>query len=264
MLTIGEFAKLGKLSARMLRHYDSIGLLIPAYSKAENGYRYYDAAQLAVLSQIEQLKKFGFSLAEIKELLPLSQKELAKAIHVRRLAAYAELNELRQTLRQMEEQIMNTEGTELELEKYRVILMDTPEQKVFGTRKTINISEIHLLFQELKEEMQRRNIKSTGATQYMYLGEDFSYDAMDLEAQAQVSEDGEGIRTIPAGTYVATTHIGPYETVRYAYEAIADWLAGHPEYEVCGPAIERYIKDEEMAASPEELETGVLFPVCKK
>ena len=41
------------------------------------------------------------------------------------------------------------------------------------------------------------------------------------------------------------------------------WVAHHPEYKVCGPAIERYIKDEAMVHDPEELETGVLFPVCR-
>ena len=37
----------------------------------------------------------------------------------------------------------------------------------------------------------------------------------------------------------------------------------HPAYQVCAPAIERYLKDEDMAQSPEELETGILFPVEK-
>ena len=40
-------------------------------------------------------------------------------------------------------------------------------------------------------------------------------------------------------------------------------VAHHPEYKVCGLAIERYIKDEAMVHDSEELETGVLFPVCR-
>ena len=46
MLTIGEFSRLGRISARMLRYYDAIGLLRPEYV-AENGYRFYDQRQLA-------------------------------------------------------------------------------------------------------------------------------------------------------------------------------------------------------------------------
>ena len=59
------------------------------------------------------------------------------------------------------------------------------------------------------------------------------------------------------------THTGPYENIKYAYDALCGWVAHHPEYKVCGPAIERYIKDEAMVHDPEELETGVLFPVCR-
>ena len=45
MFTIGEFSKLSRVSARMLRHYDRIGLLSPANVGEENGYRYYEASQ---------------------------------------------------------------------------------------------------------------------------------------------------------------------------------------------------------------------------
>ena len=52
--------------------------------------------------------------------------------------------------------------------------------------------------------------------------------------------------------------------IRYAYDALTAWLAQNPDYQVCGPAIERYLKDERSVSSPEELETGVLFPVRKQ
>ena len=39
MLTIGEFSRLGRISSRMLRHYDTLGLLCPE-TVGENGYRY--------------------------------------------------------------------------------------------------------------------------------------------------------------------------------------------------------------------------------
>lgn len=263
MLTIGGFAKLGGLSARMLRHYDLMGLLCPAYV-AENGYRYYDPAQLAVAEQIETLKGYGFSLAEIRGLLPLPQEELAVRIHTRRLRLQGELDALRKKLRQMEADIAEMEGTGIMMEKYHVIVMNAPPQKVFCLRKTISVSETHELFQELLNEMKERGFTRTGVTQQMYMGDEFSYDAMDVEAQVEVAQDGDGVKTLPAGTFAAVTHVGPYETVRYAYEAIQNWFENQNEYEVCGPAIERFLKDEEMALSPEELETAVLFPVKKK
>lgn len=49
MLKIGEFSKLSRVSVRMLRHYDEIGLLPPASIDSATGYRYYSEDQLPVL-----------------------------------------------------------------------------------------------------------------------------------------------------------------------------------------------------------------------
>ena len=47
MFSIGEFARHGRVSVRMLRHYDAIGLLRPACVDPATGYRFYQAGQLA-------------------------------------------------------------------------------------------------------------------------------------------------------------------------------------------------------------------------
>ena len=52
MFAIGEFARHGRVSVRMLRHYDAIGLLQPVGVDPETGYRYYQAAQLSRLNQL--------------------------------------------------------------------------------------------------------------------------------------------------------------------------------------------------------------------
>lgn len=261
MLTIGEFSRLGHISARMLRHYDALGLLRPAHVGAENGYRYYDSSQLADLAKIEKLKGYGFALSDIPPLLALSDGELARRIHARRLQAHRELTQMRRNIRRMEEDVLRME--ELGMESYPVILMDCPAYRVFGLRRTIDVSQTHELFEDLKKEMEKNGLRRAGFTQQMYHGKEFSYEAMDVEAQAQVEGDGPGVRAIPASQYAAVTHTGPYESLKYAYDALAKWLGEHPEYRVCGPAVERYLKDEDSVESREELETGVLFPVEK-
>jgi effector-binding domain-containing protein len=141
--------------------------------------------------------------------------------------------------------------------------METPQQRVFGIRRKINIGEVHELFQELKQEMQKRGLKRVGATQLLYHGEEFSYENMDVEAQVQVGGEDSDICEIPAQLCAVTTHVGPYEEIHCAYSALCSWICDHPEYKICGPAIERYIKDENSVKSPEELETGILFPIEK-
>ena len=69
MLKIGEFSKLSRVSIRMLRHYDDIGLLKPAEIDDFTGYRYYREEQLFTIGRITSLKDMGFALADIIKIL---------------------------------------------------------------------------------------------------------------------------------------------------------------------------------------------------
>ncbi|GIN21922.1 MAG TPA: MerR family DNA-binding transcriptional regulator [Bacillus bacterium] len=68
-LSIGEMAKLRKVTVDTLRHYDKIGLLKPYHTDPNTGYRYYSIYQYEVLGTIKELRKIGFSLDEIKQFL---------------------------------------------------------------------------------------------------------------------------------------------------------------------------------------------------
>lgn len=59
MLTIGAFAQLGQVTHRMLRHWDSAGILVPAHVDKFSGYRSYDPSQLAQLHRIVALRQLG-------------------------------------------------------------------------------------------------------------------------------------------------------------------------------------------------------------
>ncbi|MEU6486254.1 MerR family transcriptional regulator [Streptomyces sp. NPDC046887] len=69
MFTIGDFARHGRVSVRMLRHYDAIGLLHPARTDPHTGYRFYEAAQLARLNRVIALKDLGFTLEQVAAIL---------------------------------------------------------------------------------------------------------------------------------------------------------------------------------------------------
>ncbi|WP_313540433.1 MerR family transcriptional regulator [Leifsonia aquatica] len=69
MYTIGEFAAIGRISVRMLRHYDAIGLLPPAHVDEHNGYRFYSDVQLASLLLIVELRQLGIGLDAIAAVL---------------------------------------------------------------------------------------------------------------------------------------------------------------------------------------------------
>ncbi len=69
MLSIGHFARHGRVSVRMLRHYDALGLLQPAYVDQVSGYRSYEAKQLSRLNRIVALKGLGFTLQQVQSIL---------------------------------------------------------------------------------------------------------------------------------------------------------------------------------------------------
>lgn len=85
-MKIGEFARLGSLSIRMLRHYDDIGLLKPWRVDALTGYREYSARQLHQLRHIQTLRDLGFTLEETRTLLhsDLSSQDFAALLHAKR------------------------------------------------------------------------------------------------------------------------------------------------------------------------------------
>ena len=69
MLKIGDFSKLSRISIRMLRHYDELGLLTPETIDPFTGYRYYSEAQLFTAGRINALKAMGFRLCDAAEVL---------------------------------------------------------------------------------------------------------------------------------------------------------------------------------------------------
>jgi DNA-binding transcriptional MerR regulator/effector-binding domain-containing protein len=94
VFSIGEFARLGMVSIRTLRHYDEIGLLPPAKVDPQTGYRGYTAEQLRVLNRIVALKELGLSLAQARQLLDgISLDELRGMLMLRRAQLEQELEE---------------------------------------------------------------------------------------------------------------------------------------------------------------------------
>src|SRR5215468_9431222 len=71
-MTIGRLAKAAGVNIDTIRYYERHGLL-PRAPRRESGYREYGGADVARLSFIRRAKELGFSLADIAELLSLSQ-----------------------------------------------------------------------------------------------------------------------------------------------------------------------------------------------
>lgn len=84
-MNIGEAARQSGVSAKMVRHYESLGLL-PHVHRSDSGYRQYSAAEVHTLRFIKRSRELGFSMLEIAELVSLWQNRRRASENVRRIA----------------------------------------------------------------------------------------------------------------------------------------------------------------------------------
>lgn len=105
-LNIGEAAARSGVSAKMVRHYESLGLL-PKVGRTDAGYRQYGDKEVHTLRFVRRARDLGFSMAEIAELLKLWQNKRRASAEVKRIALahvadlerrMAELAEMKRTL----------------------------------------------------------------------------------------------------------------------------------------------------------------------
>ena len=99
-VSIGEAARLSGVSARMVRHYEGLGLL-PAVARTESGYRQYGDADIHTLRFIKRSRDLGFSMEEIGELVGLWQNRRRASANVRKIAQ-KHLGELEQRIADMQ------------------------------------------------------------------------------------------------------------------------------------------------------------------
>ena len=96
---IGEAAKRSEVSAKMVRHYESLGLL-PTIHRTEAGYRQYTDKEVHTLRFIKRSRTLGFSMIEITELLKLWQNQQRSSQDVRKIAV-KHANDLDQRINEM-------------------------------------------------------------------------------------------------------------------------------------------------------------------
>ena len=172
MFSIGEFAGLGRVSVRMLRHYDAIGLLRPAHVDPHSGYRFYTAAQLRLLNRVTALKDLGFSLQQVQTLIDekVDTAELWGMLRLRRAELAAQMRRDTARLAQVDARLRMIES-EGHMDTGDVVLKTIPAMRVAQLSATAtsyddpsSISENHTpLYPRLMELMERHGVAITGA-----------------------------------------------------------------------------------------------------
>lgn len=102
-MNIGQAAEASGVSAKMIRHYESLGLL-PDIRRTEAGYRQYDGNAVHTLRFIRRARDLGFSVKEIAELLALWADRGRASGDVKRIAT-AHIADLEEKMRQIREMV---------------------------------------------------------------------------------------------------------------------------------------------------------------
>lgn len=258
MFNIGEFASIGRVSVRMLRHYDEIGLLPPAKVDPYSGYRVYEGSQFAVLSHILAFKDLGFRLDEVARIVhgAVDNDALHEMLIARRteLALQLELDAAR--LRRLDARLRHLEGetpmstitTEIKPLPAQFVTLKSSIAPGFGPE---NISPvIGPLFGQLANELEAAGIRPGPQSLAMYEAID-SGDGEGARVYAAFPVDrttsaGSGLNIVEipgVALAVTTVHYGSMETIGDSWEGLQAWIEENG-YELAGVCRELYIVSE--------------------
>jgi len=268
MLKIGEFSKLSRVSVRMLRHYDDIGLLKPVEIDSFTGYRYYEANQLPVIGRITSLKDMGFKLSDIVRILDAydDKKKLDGYLQARK-------NELeilsKETAYQM--MLLDTAINRLRKEEdmsYNVSIKTIPERYAATVHMTIPTYENEaMVWQIMCEETDSLNMipAEPCLVAASFLDDEYKEKDVELIAWKTVKgeyEDTEHVKfqTLPEVKVASCTIKGSYEQMPECYGAVIGWV-NENGYKCAGPMFNIYHVSPHETDNPEEFITEVCYPV---
>jgi DNA-binding transcriptional MerR regulator len=254
MFTIGEFARHGRVSVRMLRHYDATGLLGPARVDPASGYRFYTAGQLARLNRIIALKDLGFSLDQVRLMLDeqVSAEQLRGMLRLRQAELQSRLSADRARLVQVEArlQIIEREGAmpadDIQVKQIPAVRVAELTAIAASLEPASITPVIRPLYAELGSRLGRAGITPAGPAIAYY--EDVpDGDSVVVHATLPVNAepaDGQdfAIVDLPAIKQAATVvHRGSMENVMATIQVLAGWIEDNG-YRASGNPREFYLE----------------------
>ena len=239
MFTIGDFARYGRVSARMLRHYDAIGLLPPDRTDPATGYRFYGAAQLARLNRIIALKDLGFTLQQVQAVLDdqVGPRELRGMLRLRQVELEAAIAAAASRLAQVEARLRSIES-EGHMPTDEVVVKTVPAVRVAeltGTAASYQPQDITPvigpLYDRLFPLLEAAGIRPTGPGIARYEDAPDGNGTIVVHAGVTVSapvgpvgDTGVTVLELPAFEAATIVHRGSMDGVLITEQTLARWL----------------------------------------
>jgi DNA-binding transcriptional MerR regulator len=249
MFKIGEFSRLSRVSVRMLRHYDQLGLLRPSQTDPFTGYRYYSAGQLPRLNRILALRDLGFSLEKIGALLDedLPAEQVLGMLRLRRAEIEQQMEVESGQLARLEARMREVNG-KTPNNAYDVILREIRPQLAATLREVAPDDErIQTMFEEVETYAARMGARADKPPLTIYYDQDYREEEIDAEVAVPLSQaipaSGQiqvrELERIPGAACVV--HTGSYASLYQAYNAVLAWVDANG-YRLAGPVREVYLR----------------------
>jgi len=272
MLKIGDFSKLSRVSIRMLRYYDNIGLLKPIEIDPYTGYRYYSENQLPACGRITALKDMGFGLAAIGEIIDCYDDKELLARHLR--MKQAELAELQEQI-EYRMRLLDTALERLRKDdkamKYDVNLKTFPKRYAATVRMTIpSYGEEGMLWSTLMSETVGMNLIADDPCYCCAVFHDKEFKETDVDVEVQKTVKGRYDDTehvifseLPEVTVASAICRGSYSQMSEVNAVVAQWVSDNG-YTYEGSMFNIYHVSPHETTDPNEFITEVCYPVRKK
>jgi DNA-binding transcriptional MerR regulator len=264
LLPIGRFSEMCRLSIPALRHYDELGLLPPAATDPDTGYRYYSVAQALDAERIRTLRALEMPLAEIKAVLAGDRERTRSLLEAHRQRLASQVQRQRHAIALLESMLRDQPAA-----AYEVHLREAGPLQVASIRARCTWERLGLFVQEaigeLARSVQEQGVRFAGPAYTAYHSAESTEEELDLEVGLPTEDPIEAVGraapgTLPGGLMATTLHCGPYEEIAAAYRALGEWLTEHG-HETAGPPREIYLVSPERVHDPSALRTEVAWPI---
>jgi DNA-binding transcriptional MerR regulator len=271
---IGEFSQIARVSGRLLRYYDSIGLLRPQRIDPETGYRYYSAGQLERLNRILALKELGLSLDQVARMLDdrISAAEIRGMLALKKAELERSLAEEAARLRHIESRLTQIEQ-QGSLGDYDVVVKSGVATPVLSTRAVYpTFDEVIAALREISHAVRTQVAAAARENMVVIAHCDFDDENLDLEIGVTLNRAVNKPVRLPSGAQLALTELpasdtlatlvrtGPLYQSHLAFGKLGVWMEAN-DYEIAGPCREIFL--DMPFQIPGDPAVEIQFPVTK-
>ena len=235
MLTIGDFARLGQVSPRMLRHYDESGLLKPDHVDPSTGYRHYGVRQFERLHRLLALRDLGFTLEQVRAILDddLPVEQLRGMLLMRRAQIEQTVGDEQARLRRVEARLRALEGKSTVDVQDAVIKQTQPIRvaEAVGIAAGFGHENLSPVFAELLPRVlvHLERVGATHGISVAYYDEPDDDGSVTLHAGFEVhadvpSSDDVRVVDLPVIEVASVVHRGTMDDVAPVYESLVRWI----------------------------------------